>query len=1113
MNCLQGLLRNFLYKAGLVFALLIGLHSPVQASFTAFESGQVRPLAISPDNNALYVVNTPDNRLEIFDISSGFPVHTSSVAVGMEPVSVAAYSNSEVWVVNYLSDSVSIVDVASSPPRVKRTLLVGDEPADIVFAGPGFNRAFITAAHRGQNSPYIDPSNPGELTTPGIGRADVWVFDATNLGPSLGGDPITIVTLFGDTPKALATTPDGSIVYAAVFKSGNQTTTLNGEIICNQGQTVPCIPKAGEQPAVGALPPPTGLTIGGVQQPEVGLIVKFDGIKWTDELDRDWSNMVRFNLPDKDVFAIDADAAVPIETDAYSGVGTVIFNMAVNPVSGKVYVANTEAINEVRFEGPGITSTTVQGHLHEARVTVIDPASGTNTVYPVHLNKHIDYNITPAPAGIKDNSLAIPKGLAVTNDGNYLFVVAKGSSKVGMFNTSSLEDNTFTPSSANHIVLSGGGPDGLVLDELHNRVYVTTRFDNGLSVIDTISKTEINHQGLHNPEPPALIAGRQFLYDANYTSSNGETSCASCHVEGDKDELAWDLGNPDGTAFDNQNPFLFPVGNPDLHPMKGPMTTQTLRGMDNHGPMHWRGDRSGGDVGDPLNEDLAFKRFNPAFDGLIGRGSELTPAEMQAFADFILQVTPPPNPIRALDNSLTPDQQAGRDFYMNPALLSDGIQSCNGCHTLSEGSGFFGTSGISSFDAETQFFKIPQLRNMYEKVGMFGMPDLPFFNSGDNGHKGDQIRGFGYLHDGSTDSLKRFFNASAFNFGLTATPEDQMRDQMIQFMFAFESNLRPIVGQQVTLNKSNKTNTSVTDRIDLLISRAAAGDADLIVKYTVNDDARGAYRLSNGSFSTDKASEATLSDAQIRAFADLSEQQVTYTAVPPGSAVRMGVDRDEDTILDFDDNCPAFYNPGQEDDNSNGIGNACEPDFDNDGILDSDDNCPFIANFDQLDNENDGQGDVCDLDDDNDGLLDTFELSIGTDPFLADTDGDNLSDFDEVNYDGNAGAYNPVTDTNPLVADTDNDGYNDDIEIMYSSDPLEITSIPADGDINMDGSVNIIDLVISINIALGLHTPTADELIKGDVAPLASGVPSPNGIIDTGDVLLIQRKILGTQDF
>src|SRR6185436_8136256 len=111
----------------------------------------------------------------------------------------------EVWVVNHLSDSVSIVDLASSPPRVVRTLFTGDEPRDIVFAGPGRSRAFITCAHRGQNAPFAP-----QLQTPGIGRADVWVFDVTNLGGSIGGTPLTIVTHFGDTPRALAVTPDGS---------------------------------------------------------------------------------------------------------------------------------------------------------------------------------------------------------------------------------------------------------------------------------------------------------------------------------------------------------------------------------------------------------------------------------------------------------------------------------------------------------------------------------------------------------------------------------------------------------------------------------------------------------------------------------------------------------------------------------------------------------------------------------------------------------------------------------------------------------------------------------------------------------------------------------------
>ena len=67
--------------------LLAACASPaLGASFVTFESGQVRPLAVSPDGTHLFATNTPDNRLEIFDLTSGTPVHTGSVAVGLEPV-------------------------------------------------------------------------------------------------------------------------------------------------------------------------------------------------------------------------------------------------------------------------------------------------------------------------------------------------------------------------------------------------------------------------------------------------------------------------------------------------------------------------------------------------------------------------------------------------------------------------------------------------------------------------------------------------------------------------------------------------------------------------------------------------------------------------------------------------------------------------------------------------------------------------------------------------------------------------------------------------------------------------------------------------------------------
>ena len=140
---------------GLLPLLVCLLAAPAlaQTDFVTFESGQVRPLALSSDGSTLLAVNTPDNTLEIFSVAAGGLTHTGSVPVGLEPVAVAMPGNlanaDEAWVVNHLSDSVSIVDLAASPPRVVRTLLVGDEPRDIVFAGTNRDRAFITTAHRG----------------------------------------------------------------------------------------------------------------------------------------------------------------------------------------------------------------------------------------------------------------------------------------------------------------------------------------------------------------------------------------------------------------------------------------------------------------------------------------------------------------------------------------------------------------------------------------------------------------------------------------------------------------------------------------------------------------------------------------------------------------------------------------------------------------------------------------------------------------------------------------------------------------------------------------------------------------------------------------------------
>jgi hypothetical protein len=297
---------------------------------------------------------------------------------------------------------------------------------------------------------------------------------------------------------------------------------------------------------------------------------------------------------------------------------------------------------------------------------------------------------------------------------------------------------------------------------------------------------------------------------------------------------------------------------------------------------------------------------------------------MQRFRSFAFAIQMPPNPVRALDNSLNAQQAAGRQFFLGcagtdatteqPAQcdadgklttgsghLSDGVPlpsfgfTCEGCHILDPAQGFFGTNGEFSFEALPQIAKVPQLRSLYDKVGMFGEVAHPGTNALDNEHTGPQVRGTGFQHDGSVDTLFRFLQAKVFNAagdGVGFTGGDPQRREVEQYLLAFDTDLAPIVGQQVTLRADNAD--AVGPRIDLFIARATtpftskllgagATECDLVARLVRGDGPVNYHLRADRQFIADDGSGA-LSDPALRALAATAGQEITYTCLPWGWA-------------------------------------------------------------------------------------------------------------------------------------------------------------------------------------------------------------------------------------
>ena len=789
-------------------------------SYVNFEGKLTRPITLSPDGRLLFAVNTADARLSVFDVSNPLnPILTAEIPVGVEPVSVNARNNDEVWVVNEVSDSVSVVSVSGR--KVIDTLFVKDEPADVIFAN---GRAFVTASRNNRLA----------------------VFDAASRVL------ITNLALIGENPRALAASSTGDRVYVAFTLSGNRTTIV---------------------PADRAPAPPTPANPNLPPAPQVGLIV--------DGADPAWSGganpVIRYTMPDNDVAEIDTFSLSVLRY--FQRVGTVNFGLALRPGANELYVANTEARNLTRFE-PALRGTFVTN-----RVTRVLLSDGSKTNFD--LNPGFSTNNFPNLRD-KTNALAQPVALVFGPSGSHYYVAAYGSDRVAKVDAASgaVQQRielcpTATGSAADP--RNKRGPRGLALKP-GEAIYVLNRISGTISVIDLPANLVAREIpiGSVDPTPPVIRQGRGFLYDAKL-SGNGTVSCASCHIDAEMDLIAWDLGDPSGVLVTNVTQ-LFPGAPPTtsvVHPMKGPMTTQTLRGLNGLDPLHWRGDRTN------------FLHFNGAFDSLLG-GSTLSSIDMQEYRQFINTIVFQPNPNQNLDRTLPStfpnggNPQAGLTNY-TVDQYTFGL-TCNTCHALPTGT----ARAIIPAAAlqESQDFKIPHLRNIYQKLNLT------------HAVGGSSVGGFGITHDGMDPDLFTFLSRPVFGIfaGNTA-----IKRNLEAFVQCLDTGTAPALGYARTLTSANVLSGSVSNDWNLLEAQAAAlTNVDLIVTGTIAGRRHGfLYQPGPKTYRADSTNSAALTRAQLTT-AVLAGDLLTISGVAPGAGARMSIDRDGNGVLDGDEPAPSL---------------------------------------------------------------------------------------------------------------------------------------------------------------------------------------------------------------
>ena len=602
---------------------------------TNFLSPHSRPIALH--GSRVYVANTPADTVDVIDVTTDLVL--DRIPVGIDPVSIAVRPDGkELWVSNHVSDSVSVIDTDSASATYHQVIATVQD-LDPLTHGTRFDEP-VGIAFASNAKAYVALSSQNQIAIVDVATRAVTGHLEIN----------------AQDPRAIAV--HGNKLYVLPFESNNQT-QLSG-----------CI-----SPSL---------------DPKCTFDVVAHVLEENDVLSEGYvSDLIREPaIPDRDLYVFDTGTDTLVEI--VDTVGTLLYGLTIDS-QGRVFVSQADARNDAN----GLTGTAAHG-LPELenraflnQITVVDGCDSGACGAPSFFDLEPLPPTHPAPG----MALVTPFGIRVSPDDTTIVVTAAGSHKL------------FTVDTANGAVLGridvGWVPRGIALEAdgagAQARAWVLNAVSNSVSKIDLSSPASpavLSTIDLVDPTDAELRLGRRLFNGAD-ASSTGTFSCASCHPDGNTDQLLWVLDTP------KCNLFPFPSG-PGCDQIVA-RSTMPIRGLRDVEPYHWDGipgDPYGGNNvanvwgSDPptCQQGDALDCSRNLVDGALGstmcdqtncpqneegKSGLLTAVERDALARFILSVPYPPARDRAYTNELSASAKAGFEaFHVSPD------PDCGNCHRM-----------------------------------------------------------------------------------------------------------------------------------------------------------------------------------------------------------------------------------------------------------------------------------------------------------------------------------------------------------------------------------------------------------------------------------------------